>query len=76
MIPDERQAALERHGLRETPDGYELLLRGFQRASERALALRAQGDREAAWALALGPSDERRWEFCRCVALDALSREG
>lgn len=70
-----RQEALERHGLVETPDGIELTLSGLQRASKRAVDLRAQGDPEAASALALEPSDPRRWQFMRCLALDAFSRE-
>lgn len=45
MIPEERQEALERHGLTEGPDGFELTVRGFQRASRRALALRNEGGR-------------------------------
>ncbi|MEU5030199.1 hypothetical protein [Streptomyces milbemycinicus] len=64
-----------RHGLVETPDGYELTLQGFQRASRRAQGLRQQGDEEAARMLALGPSHPARWEYARCLAIDSFTAE-
>jgi hypothetical protein len=71
MSPGERQETLRRHGLTETEDGFELTLRGFQ----RALALRERGDREAARRLALNPPDPLRWEFARCLAIDSFTTE-
>jgi hypothetical protein len=70
-----RQEALAQHGLTETQDGFELTVYGFRRASRRALALRKQGDREAARILALSPEDPIRWEYCRCIAIDSFTAE-
>jgi hypothetical protein len=70
-----RQEALRRHGLTETQDGFALTAQGFQRASRRALDLRKQGDTEAAQILALAPSDPRRWEFARCIQIEAFTAE-
>ncbi|MFE0451624.1 hypothetical protein ACFW2D_10085 [Streptomyces sp. NPDC058914] len=70
-----RQEALSRHGLVETEDGYELTLAGFRRASKRAQDLRKQGDPEADRILALPSDDPLRWEFCRCLAIDAFTTE-
>ncbi|MGW3734746.1 hypothetical protein [Streptomyces sp. NPDC005148] len=73
--PEERQEALEEHGLTETQDGFVLSLRGFQKAAQRARALRDQGDQEAARMLALGPDDPVRWEYSRCIQIDSFSSE-
>jgi hypothetical protein len=59
----------------ETKDGFALTVQGFQKASRRALALRGQGDPEAVRMLALSPEDPRRWEFCRCLAIEAFTNE-
>ncbi len=76
MIEEGRQEALERHGLTEEPDGFVLSLRGFQKAMRRARALRDQGDGEAIRMLALDASDPLRWEYARCIQIDAFSRSG
>jgi hypothetical protein len=73
--PEVRQEALRRHGLTETRDGYELTALGFRRASQRALALRKEGDPEAARMLALDPGDPLRWEFARCLQIDSFVSE-
>ncbi|MGW0136265.1 hypothetical protein [Streptomyces sp. NPDC003299] len=70
-----RQEALERHGLTESPDGFELTAEGFRKASQRALELRRQGDLEAADILGLDPTDPLRWEFCRCLQIDSFTTE-
>ncbi|CAM5333151.1 hypothetical protein [Streptomyces aurantiogriseus] len=75
MNPETRQEALRRHGLTESADGYDLTPQGFQRASRRALTLREQGDREAARMLALDPSNPLRWEYARCIQIDAYTAE-
>ncbi len=75
MVPEDRWEPLEWLGLEEGPHGFTLTPSGYQRASRRARDLRDQGDREAASALALDPSDPRRWEFLKCLALDSFSRE-
>ncbi|WP_371538426.1 hypothetical protein OG210_21990 [Streptomyces sp. NBC_00466] len=75
MTPEERQEALRRHGLTETQDGYALSLRGFQKAARRALDLRKLGDLEAARMLALSPEDSLRWEYARCLQIDAFTSE-
>ncbi|MEU7366621.1 hypothetical protein AB0B92_13660 [Streptomyces hygroscopicus] len=59
----------------ETPDGFTLTVRGLQKAAQRALALRAEGDEEAACIWSLDPGDPRRIEFALGLALDAFSRE-
>ncbi|MET8185701.1 hypothetical protein ABZV15_07875 [Streptomyces sp. NPDC005246] len=75
MSPEERQEALERHGLTETQDGFVLSLRGFQRAARRALELRKQGDQEAVRMLALPPDDPLRWEYALCIQIEAFRDE-
>ncbi|MGR6973223.1 hypothetical protein ACU639_27155 [Streptomyces cynarae] len=75
MNPEARQEALSRHGLVETEDGFELTLAGFQRASKRAAGLRKEGDPEATQMLSLSPDDPLRWEYCRCIAIEAFSSE-
>jgi hypothetical protein len=70
-----RQEALERHGLEESPDGFQMTLRGFRAASRRALDLRKQGDPEAARILALPSDDPLRWEFARCIQIEAFTAE-
>jgi hypothetical protein len=75
MSPDARQGALQRHGLTETQDGFALTAQGFQRASRRALDLRKQGDPEAARMLALPSDDPLRWEYARCIQIDAFTTE-
>jgi hypothetical protein len=77
MSPDARQGALQRHGLKETQDGdgFALTVRGFQRASRRALDLRKQGDPETARILALPSDDPLRWEYARCIQIDAFTAE-
>ncbi|MEU6651307.1 hypothetical protein ACWDA7_13925 [Streptomyces sp. NPDC001156] len=75
MRPEERQEVLERHGLKETQDGFELAMRGFQKASKRALELRKQGDAEATRILALSPEDPLRWEYARCIQIDSFAAE-
>ncbi|AMW13337.1 hypothetical protein A4E84_29875 [Streptomyces qaidamensis] len=75
MNPEARQEALRRHGLGETEDGFELTLAGYQKASRRALILRDQGDPEAIQILALASSDPRRWEYARCLAIDAFTAD-
>lgn len=72
---EECQEALERHGLTETPDGLALTLGGFHKASRRALDLRQQGDPEAVRMLALEPSDPLRWEYARCIQIEAFTTE-
>ncbi|MFJ8507734.1 hypothetical protein [Streptomyces avermitilis] len=75
MSPEERQEALERHGLTEGPDGFDITLRGLQKALKRALTLRGEGNEEAARMLALSPEDPLRWEYCRCLQIEAFSAE-
>ncbi|MCX4608698.1 hypothetical protein [Streptomyces mirabilis] len=75
MSPEARQEALERHGLTEGPDGLDVTLGGLQRALKRALALRDEGDEEAARMLALSPEDLLRWEYCRCIQIEAFPAE-
>ncbi|PPS71979.1 MULTISPECIES: hypothetical protein [Streptomyces] len=75
MSPDARQEALRRHGLVETEDGFALTAQGFQRASRRALDLRKQGDLEAARILALPSDDPLRWQFARCIQIEAFTAE-
>ncbi|MBZ6258904.1 hypothetical protein KVH22_25645 [Streptomyces olivaceus] len=67
--------ALRRHGLTETEDGFALTVQGFQKGSRRALALRDQGDPEAIRMLSLAPEDPARWEYCRCIQIDAFTAE-
>ncbi|MEU1366618.1 hypothetical protein ABZ454_10835 [Streptomyces sp. NPDC005803] len=76
MSPEARQEDLERHGLAEEPDGYLLSLRGFQAGMRAARALRDQGDEEAVRLLALDASDPLRWEYARCLQIEAFSRSG
>jgi hypothetical protein len=66
---------LARHGLTETQDGFALTAQGFQRASRRALDLRKQGDPEATRILALPSDDPLRWEYARCIQIDAFTIE-
>ncbi|MFD9920627.1 hypothetical protein [[Kitasatospora] papulosa] len=73
MSPEDRQKALERHGLTEEPDGYVLSLRGFQAGMRTARALRDQGDEEAVRMLALDASDPLRWEFARIIQISAFT---
>ncbi|MFI5977067.1 hypothetical protein [Streptomyces sp. NPDC051452] len=75
MNPEARQEALRRHGLTETQDGFELTAEGFQRASRRARDLRQQGDPEAVRMMALSPEDPDRWEYCRCLQIEAFTAE-
>ncbi|MET9051777.1 hypothetical protein ABZW50_11565 [Streptomyces bacillaris] len=70
-----RQGALQRHGLTETQDGFTVTLEGFQRATERARGLRAQGNQEAARMLALGTADPVRWEYAKGLQIETFSRE-
>lgn len=72
---EERQEALDRHGLTESQDGFEVTLRGLQTALKRALALRDEGGEEAARMLALSPEDPFRWEYCRCIQIEAFHAE-
>ncbi|MFF9210456.1 MULTISPECIES: hypothetical protein [unclassified Streptomyces] len=72
---EERQGTLSHHGLVETPDGFALTLAGFQKASQRALDLRRQGDQEAIRMLALPSDDPLRWEYCRCLQIDSFTAE-
>ncbi|MFJ3359553.1 hypothetical protein [Streptomyces anthocyanicus] len=73
MNPEARQEALTRYGLTEIEDGFEMTLVGFQQASRRALELRGQGDPEATRMLSLSPEDPLRWEYCRCIQIDAFT---
>ncbi|MGW3499332.1 hypothetical protein ACWDMY_01120 [Streptomyces globisporus] len=75
MTRERREAALRRHGLTETQDGFTVTLAGFQKAAERARGLRAQGNQEAARMLALGTTDPVRWEHAKCLQIDAFSKE-
>ncbi|OKI67550.1 hypothetical protein AMK15_06120 [Streptomyces sp. MJM1172] len=75
MTPESRQEALERHGLAETNEGFTVTLKGFQKGVQRALTLRAHGDEEAARMLALPPTHPTRWEYARCLQIDAFTRE-
>ncbi|MBL1104915.1 hypothetical protein JK361_09965 [Streptomyces sp. 5-8] len=75
MNHEGRQKALRRHGLTETQDGFELTAQGFQKASRRAQGLREQGDPEAVRMLALSPEDPLRWEYCRCIQIEAFTAE-
>ncbi|MFD7858536.1 hypothetical protein ACFV6B_30290 [Streptomyces microflavus] len=75
MTQARREAALLRHGLTETQGGFTVTLEGFQKAAERALGLRAQGNQEATRMLALGTTDPVRWEYARCLQIDAFSTE-
>ncbi|MET4646091.1 RES domain-containing protein [Streptomyces atratus] len=75
MGPEVRQEALERHGLTESQDGFVLSRRGFQKAARRARALRDEGDEEAARMLALDPDDPVRWEYARCLQIEAFHDE-
>ncbi|GAA5078756.1 hypothetical protein [Streptomyces similanensis] len=72
---EERQEALSRHGLTETQDGFELTAEGFLKASRRALGLRRQDDQEAIRILALPSDDPLRWEYCRCIQIEAYTDE-
>ncbi|WP_448319257.1 hypothetical protein [Streptomyces sp. CO7] len=76
MRDGRRHAELERCGLTETEDGLDITLWGYQSAMRRAQELRAQGNEEAARVLALSPEDPLRWEYARCIQLDALTRDG
>jgi hypothetical protein len=73
--PETRQEALRRHGLVETQDGFALTAHGFRAASRRALDLRKQGDAEAVKILSLSPDDPLRWEYARCIQIDAFTAE-
>ncbi|ROP53306.1 hypothetical protein [Streptomyces sp. PanSC9] len=75
MNPEARQEALKRRGLTETQDGFELTVQGFQKASRRAQDLRKHGDAEAVRTLALSPEDPLRWEYCRCIQIEAFTAE-
>ncbi|PAN00524.1 hypothetical protein CJI59_16695 [Streptomyces sp. Alain-F2R5] len=75
MNPEARQEVLRRHGLTVTQDGFALTVRGFERGSRRALALRQRGDPEAIRMLSLRPEDPLRWEYCRCIQIDAFTAE-
>jgi hypothetical protein len=75
MNSEARQDALRRHGLTETQDGFELTAEGFRKASTRALDLRKRGDPEAERMLVLSPEDPRRWEYARCIQIDAYTAE-
>ncbi|MER0429922.1 hypothetical protein [Streptomyces microflavus] len=75
MHDERRQDVLQRHGLTETQDGFTVTLAGFQKAAQRARGLRATGNEEAARMLALDPADPARWEYARCLQIDAFSKE-
>lgn len=75
MKHEARQEALSRHGLTEGPDGFELTAEGFRLASRRARELREQGDLEAIQVLTLPSDDLLRWEFCRCLQIEAFTAE-
>ncbi|MGA5467816.1 hypothetical protein ACPCUK_03120 [Streptomyces arboris] len=75
MHDERRQDALQRHGLTETQDGFTVTVAGFQKAGQRAQDLRAEGNEEAARMLALGTTDPVRWEYARCLQIDAFSKE-
>ncbi|WP_328683174.1 hypothetical protein [Streptomyces sp. NBC_00343] len=75
MTREARQEVLERHGLVESGDGFTVTLKGFQRAARRARDLRAQGNEEAARMVALSPDHPLRWEFARCLQIEAFSNE-
>ncbi|MEV1096454.1 hypothetical protein AB0I87_13415 [Streptomyces sp. NPDC049952] len=75
MSPEDRQEALERHGLTEEPDGYVLSLRGFQAGMRAARALRDQGNEEAIRMMALDASDPLRWEYARAIQISSFSTE-
>ncbi|MET7347434.1 hypothetical protein [Streptomyces mirabilis] len=75
MGSDARQAALERHGLTESQDGFDMTLRGLQRGLGRARALRAQGDPEALRMRALDPSDPVRVRYALCIQIEAFHAE-
>ncbi|MFD8685341.1 hypothetical protein [Streptomyces sp. NPDC059651] len=75
MIPEERQEALEGHGLTEAQDGFVLSLWGFQAAMRTARALRGQGNEEAIRMMALDASDPLRWEYARAIQIEAFSIE-
>ncbi|CAL9455634.1 hypothetical protein SUDANB15_02515 [Streptomyces sp. enrichment culture] len=73
--PEELQAAHEYFGLRETSDGLEITERGIQSALGAVKKI-ARQDPESAEAkvMTMGPADEDRIEFLRCVQLDKLSK--
>ncbi|WP_406431592.1 hypothetical protein [Streptomyces sp. NBC_01589] len=52
-----------------------MTLTGFQKAAERVRALRDQGDEEAARMLGLDPDDPVRWEYARCLQIEAFHDE-
>ncbi|NEA52001.1 hypothetical protein [Streptomyces sp. SID10815] len=75
MNPEARQEALRYHGLVESKDGLALTVQGFRKASRRALELREQGDPEAVRMFTLDPGDPLRWEYCRCIQIEAYTDE-
>ncbi|MFI6606883.1 hypothetical protein [Streptomyces sp. NPDC050507] len=75
MATDERQEALERHGLAEEQDGFVLYLRGYQAGMRTARALRDRGNEEAIQMLALDASDPLRWEYASAIQIEAFSTE-
>jgi hypothetical protein len=75
MTREARQEVLERHGLVESGDGFTVTLKGFQRAAQRARDLRAQGNQEAARTLALSPDHPLRWEYARCLQIEAFTND-
>ncbi|MFE7029476.1 type II toxin-antitoxin system Phd/YefM family antitoxin [Streptomyces sp. NPDC057621] len=71
----ELEAACDYFGLRSTPDGYRLELRGLQSASG-TVRKKAKEDPESAEAkvMRMGSTEEGRVEFLLCVQIDKLSR--
>jgi hypothetical protein len=70
-----RQVVLERHGLTESPNGFEVTLRGLQKGLERARALRAQGEEEATRMLLLDASHPVRTQYVLNIQIEAFHEE-
>jgi hypothetical protein len=57
------------------PEGLDVTWQGFQRAARRALELRDAGSEEAARMVALSPDHPLRWEYARCIQIEAFTDE-
>ncbi|MEU8556005.1 hypothetical protein AB0C80_18715 [Streptomyces anthocyanicus] len=73
--PEELRAAREYFGLREVPQGLEITEKGIQSALGTVKKIARQDpDSAEAKVMDMGPADEDRIEFLRCVQLDKLSK--